>query len=60
MSSTTDDDGSSSEDLSNLLALADENLDERRETGGGPNDVPAADFADDRARVALRGACDPV
>ena len=33
MSSTTDDDGSSSEDLSNLLALADENLaDERRET----------------------------
>jgi hypothetical protein len=56
MSSTTDDDGSSSEDLSNLLALADENLDERRETGGGPNDVPAADFADDRARVAALAA----
>jgi hypothetical protein len=33
MSSTTDDDGSSSEDLSNLLALADENL--GRETRDG-------------------------
>jgi len=57
MSSTTDDDGSSSEDLSNLLALADENLaDERRETGGGPNVVPAPDFADDRAHVAALAA----
>ena len=57
MSSTTDDDGSSSEDLSNLLALADENLaDERRETGGGPNVVPATDFADDRAHVAALAA----
>ena len=57
MSSTTDDDGSSSEDLSNLLVLADENLaDERRETEGGSRDVPATDFADDRARVAALAA----
>ena len=58
MSSTTDDDSSEArEDLSNLLALADENLaDERRQTEGGPRDVPATDFADDRARVAALAA----
>ena len=57
MSSTTDDDGSSSEDLSNLLALAAENLAPEKRAGGGPREAPVVrDFADDRARVAALAA----
>ena len=56
MSSTTDDDGSSSEDLSNLLALADENLAGDNLADGVPRADPEIDFADDRARVAALAA----
>ena len=56
MSSTTDDDGASSEDLSNLLALADENLAHGNLAGGGQRADPEIDFADDRARVAALAA----
>lgn len=57
MSSTTDDNGSSSEDLSNLLEMAAENLAPEKRAGGGPREAPVVrDFADDRARVAALAA----
>ena len=56
MSATTEDDGTSSEDLSNLLALADENLAGDNLADGVPRADPEIDFADDRARVAALAA----
>ena len=57
MLSTTDDNGSSSEDLSNLLEMAAENVAPEKRAGGGPREAPVVrDFADDRARVAALAA----
>ena len=40
MSATTEDDGTSSEDLSNLLALADENLADVNEASAEEDETP--------------------